>query len=409
MPLLILLILALAAALVGFQLGSRRPIAVARSGVAFHSTPDYYGWYVVCLTFAPAVVATPTLLILDRVGVIDSVSWWVYAALWIAVPLLLTWPVLQSVRPRLRARNFVERVIYAVLLGASSISILTTVGIVLSVFYEAMLFFRDVSVLDFLFGADWARGQAFEVAAGRGAAGCAAVGAVPLFAGTLMITVIALVVAVPVGVFSAVYLSEYAPTRARRALKPMLEILAGIPTVVYGFFAAITVAPLVVDLAALVGLEAAGNNALAPGVIMGVMIIPFMSSLSDDVISSVPTKLRSGALALGSTKAESIKKVVLPAALPGIVSAGLLSFSRAVGETMIVVMAAGQGANLAWSPLEPMTTVTVQIVAALTGDIEFDSAFTRSAFALGLTLALFTLLLNVVAALVIRRFRQQYE
>ena len=409
MPLLILLILALAAALVGFQLGSRRPIAVARSGVAFHSTPDYYGWYVVCLTFAPAVVATPTLLILDRVGVIDSVSWWVYAALWIAVPLLLTWPVLQSVRPRLRARNFVERVIYAVLLGASSISILTTVGIVLSVFYEAMLFFRDVSVLDFLFGTNWAPGQAFKEAAGREAAGSAAFGAVPLFAGTLMITVIALVVAVPVGVFSAVYLSEYAPTRARRALKPMLEILAGIPTVVYGFFAAITVAPLVVDLAALVGLEAAGNNALAPGVIMGVMIIPFMSSLSDDVISSVPTKLRSGALALGSTKAESIKKVVLPAALPGIVSAGLLSFSRAVGETMIVVMAAGQGANLAWSPLEPMTTVTVQIVAALTGDIEFDSAFTRSAFALGLTLALFTLLLNVVAALVIRRFRQQYE
>ena len=407
LPLLLLLIAALGA--VGYVLGSRRPIAMARRGEHFHSTPDYYGWYTVLLMFAPAAAASLALLGLSAAGAAAAAPAWVHAVLWLGVPVVALGPVTLTIRPRLRARNLVEKVIYAVLLGASSVSILTTLGIILSVLYEATLFFREVPVWDFLFGTNWAPGQAFKEAAGREAAGSAAFGAVPLFAGTLMITLIALLVAVPVGVFSAVYMSEYAPLRARRALKPMIEILAGIPTVVYGFFAAITVAPLIVDLASLVGVEAAGTNALAPGLIMGVMIIPFMSSLSDDVISAVPQSLRSGALSLGSTKAEAIKKVVLPAALPGIISAVLLSFSRAVGETMIVVMAAGKLANLTANPLEPMTTVTVQIVDLLTGDIEFDSPFTRSAFALGLTLAVFTLILNVVASIVIRRFRQQYE
>ena len=414
-PVLIVVALVAVLAVVGYRLGVRRPVAVAQRGVEFHSTPDYYGWYTVTLMFAVPVLASLTLLALERFGVVGSKSgYWeargyIYAGIWVILPALLLLPAVRSIHPKLRARVFVERLVLGVLLTASSISILTTLGIVLSVLYESVLFFRDVPVWGFLFGTTWNPDPAFMEGAGREAAGEALFGAVPLFAGTLLITVIALLVAVPIGIFAAVYMSEYAPLRARRALKPMLEVLAGIPTVVYGFFAALTVGPFIADLGGALGLGTSEQNALAPGVIMGVMIIPFMSSLSDDVISSVPRELRSGALALGSTKAEAIKKVVLPAAFPGIVSAVLLSFSRAVGETMIVVMAAGVSANLTANPLEEVTTVTVQIVKVLTGDVAFDSPFTRSAFALGLTLAVITLLLNVVASVVIRRFRQQYE
>jgi phosphate transport system permease protein len=286
------------------------------------------------------------------------------------------------------------------------------VGILFAVLFDAIRFFREESFREFITGTTWAPDAAFVGSVeGRGAEQTAEAkfGAVPLFAGTFLISAIAMAVAVPVGVYAAIFMSEYAAPPLRKAIKPMLEILAGIPTVVYGFFAAITVAPAVVSLAETIGLNAAANNALAPGVIMGVMIIPFMSSLSDDVISAVPDSLRQGAFALGSTRSETIKRVVLPAALPGIVSAFLLSVSRALGETMIVVMAAGALANLTANPLEPATTVTVQIVELLTGDLEFDSPHTLSAFALGLTLLVVTLVLNIVSTVVVRKFRQKYE
>ena len=224
-----------------------------------------------------------------------------------------------------------------------------------------------------------------------------------------MITAIALLVAVPIGLLSAIYMSEYAPQRVRTIAKPVLEVLAGIPTVVYGFFAAITVAPIIVNIAGFLGLDASYNNAVAPGIVMGIMIIPFISSLSDDVINSVPDSMRQGSLALGMTKGETIRDVVIPAALPGIISAALLGMSRALGETMIVVMAAGMRPNLTANPLEDMTTVTVRIVASLTGDQEFESAETLSAFALGLVLFVVTLTLNLVSVLMIRRFREKYR
>ncbi|MCW8830098.1 MAG: phosphate ABC transporter permease subunit PstC, partial [Gammaproteobacteria bacterium] len=235
-----------------------------------------------------------------------------------------------------------------------------------------------------------------------------AFGALPLFAGTLMIALIAMMVAVPVGLYSAIYLAEYAQPKVRTYAKPALEILAGIPTVVYGFFAALTVAPLIVDICRAMGMSASSESALAAGLVMGVMIIPFVSSLSEDVISAVPQSLRDGSLAMGATKAETIRKVVLPSALPGIVSALLLAFSRAIGETMIVVMAAGLAANMTANPLESVTTITAQIVTTLVGDQSFDSPKTLSAFALGLTLFFFTLMLNIIALRVVRKYREQY-
>ena len=235
-----------------------------------------------------------------------------------------------------------------------------------------------------------------------------AFGALPLFAGTLLIATIAMLVAVPVGLYSAIYLAEYAQPKLRAFAKPALEILAGIPTVVYGFFAALTVAPMIVDICRAVGLSASSESALAAGLVMGIMIIPFVSSLSEDVISAVPQSLRDGSLAMGATKAETIRKVILPSALPGIVSALLLAFSRAIGETMIVVMAAGLAANMTANPLESVTTITAQIVTILVGDQSFDSPKTLSAFALGLTLFCFTLMLNILALRVVRKYREQY-
>ena len=231
----------------------------------------------------------------------------------------------------------------------------------------------------------------------------------PLFAGTLLISFIAMVVAVPIGLMSAIYLSEFAGPRLRASAKPLLEILAGIPTVVYGFFAALIVAPFIRDSGSMLGLDVASESALAAGLVMGVMIIPFVSSLSDDVINAVPQSLRDGAYALGATQAETIRKVIFPAALPGIVGGILLAVSRAIGETMIVVMAAGLAANLTANPLEAVTTVTVQIVTLLTGDQEFDSPKTLAAFALGLVLFAVTLILNVIALTVVRKYREQYE
>ncbi len=312
----------------------------------------------------------------------------------------------RRINPDLRARNRVERVIRWFLIAASTIAIFTTVGIVLSVLFEAVRFFQKVPVTEFLFGLNWS--PQISIRADQvGSSG--SFGAVPLFTGTLLITAIAMVVAVPVGLMTAIYLAEYSSARVRATAKPLLEVLAGIPTVVYGFFAALTVAPWVRQAGESVGLEVASESALAAGLVMGIMIIPLVSSLSDDAINAVPQAMRDGALGLGSTRSETMTKVILPAALPGIVGGILLAVSRAIGETMIVVMAAGLAANLTANPFEAVTTVTVQIVTLLVGDQEFDSAKTLAAFALGLMLFIVTLFLNVIGLHVVRKYREQYD
>ena len=307
---------------------------------------------------------------------------------------------------RQHARRRVEAVIKLVLMLCSAVAIVTTVGIVLSVLFEAIRFFDSVSIIEFVFGTEWSPQTAIREDQ-VGSSG--AFGAVPLFVGTVLISLIAMTIAVPVGLLTAIYLSEYATPKFRSTAKPALEILAGIPTVVYGFFAALTVAPFIRNLGESLGLSVASESALAAGIVMGVMIIPFVSSLSDDVINAVPQAMRDGSLALGATQSETIKQVIIPAALPGIVGGVLLAASRAIGETMIVVMAAGLAANMTVNPLEAVTTVTVQIVTLLTGDQEFDSPKTLAAFALGLMLFVSTLLLNVIALHIVRKYREQYE
>ncbi len=310
------------------------------------------------------------------------------------------------ISPRFRARNAVEGIVRYILIAASSVAIITTVGIVLSVLFESLRFFAKVPVTEFLFGLDWSP----QIAIRAGQVGSdGAFGIIPLFVGTLLIALIALALAVPIGLMTAIYLSEYASPRFRAIAKPTLEVLAGIPTVVYGFFAALTVAPAIRHLGELLGLEVSSESALAAGIVMGVMIIPFMSSLSEDVISAVPRAMRDGSLGMGATRSETIRLVLLPAALPGIVGGILLAASRAIGETMIVVMAAGLTANLTLNPLDAVTTVTVQIVTLLTGDQAFDSAKTLAAFALALMLFITTLILNVIALHVVRKYREQYE
>lgn len=312
----------------------------------------------------------------------------------------------RTVNKDLRARTRVEQVIKIMLIGSSTIAIFTTLGIVLSVLFESVRFFHAIPFTDFLFGLQWSPQTAIR-ADQVGSSG--AFGAIPLFAGTLLISGIAMFVAVPIGLMSAIYLSEYASPRVRATAKPTLEVLAGIPTVVYGFFAALTVAPFIRDTGALIGLEVSSESALAAGLVMGIMIIPFVSSLSDDVINAVPQSMRDGSYALGATRSETVRRVIIPAALPGIVGGVLLAVSRAIGETMIVVMAAGLTANLTANPLESVTTVTVQIVTLLVGDQEFDSPKTLAAFALGLMLFLTTLVLNIVALHVVRKYREQYD
>ena len=312
----------------------------------------------------------------------------------------------RRIHPDLRARNRVERVIRWFLIGASSIAVFTTVGIVFSVLFEAIRFFQKVPVTEFLFGLNWSPQTAIR-ADQVGSSG--SFGAVPLFTGTMLITAIAMAVAVPVGLMTAIYLAEYSSARIRGIAKPLLEILAGIPTVVYGFFAALTVAPWVRRAGESAGFEVASESALAAGLVMGIMIIPLVSSLADDAINAVPSAMRDGALGLGSTRSETMTKVILPAALPGIVGGILLAVSRAIGETMIVVMAAGLAANLTANPFEAVTTVTVQIVTLLVGDQEFDSAKTLAAFALGLMLFVVTLFLNVIGLIVVRKYREQYD
>jgi len=312
----------------------------------------------------------------------------------------------RNLLPHRRARNAVERLMLIGLIAASTVAILTTIGIVLSVVFETLHFFKSVPPADFFFGTVW--DPRFS-APGRIGGAEGQFGLIPLLWGTLYISLVALLVAVPIGLYSAIYMSEYASERLRAVVKPLLEVLAGIPTIVYGFFALVTFGPFLRSVGAIANFDISPSSVLTAGIVMGIMIIPFVSSLSDDIISAVPQSLREGAYGLGSTQSETIKQVILPAALPGVVGAVLLAASRAIGETMIVVLAAGITANMTFNPAETVTTITVKIVSQLTGDLEFDSPQTLVAFALGLTLFAVTLGLNVVALYIVRKYREQYE
>jgi phosphate transport system permease protein len=352
--------------------------------------------------------SSPELLIaVDLLNEIETKSKTGKTVLVIALAVLTSVIGWVLIRPKQRARNQFEIVLRTLLMLCSMIAIFTTVGIVFSVMFESIRFFQAVPFTEFMFGTKWSPQVAMnaEVAGSSGA-----FGAIPLFVGTLMIAAIALIIAVPIGLMTAVYLVEYASRRVRGVIKPLLEVLAGIPTVVYGFFAALTMAPQLKSFFDGIGVDGVSSeSALAAGLVMGIMIIPFISSLADDVINAVPNSLRDGSYGLGATRSETIKQVVFPAALPGIVGGVLLAASRAIGETMIVVMAAGLAANLTANPLEAVTTVTVQVATLLVGDQEFDSPKTLAAFALGLMLFVTTLLLNVVALAVVKRFREQYD
>ena len=443
-----------------YQLGRRRVLAKAGGDAReLHSLPGYYGAYVALLCGLPALLTVVLWLVLEpqiveavlidglpaaaqalpagelsllindirniaagnissrtpdaavlaaseRYNDLRGISFAAMAVLGLAVAIAGFTFARKRVQPNLRARPVVEGVVHWTLLIASIIAVLTTVGIVLSLLFESVRFFEIVSPFEFLFGLDWSPQTALREDQ-VGSSG--SFGAVPIFAGTLLITLIAMAVSVPIGLLSAIYMAEYASPAVRSNVKPLLEILAGIPTVVYGFFAALTIGPALRGFGEQLGIGVASESALAAGLVMGVMIIPFVSSLSDDVINAVPQSLRDGAYALGATPSETVRQVVLPAALHGIVGAVLLAVSRAVGETMIVVMAAGLAANLTANPFEAVTTVTVQIVTLLVGDQEFDSAKTLAAFALGLVLFLATLALNIIALVVVRRYREEYD
>jgi phosphate transport system permease protein len=357
-------------------------------------------------SFAAQAVDPAIQAAADHYRRLRSISNLALAVVTIALMAAATLLVRSRISAVLRARNHVEKILTVILVGCSTLAIFTTIGIILSVLYEAIRFFKVIPITDFLFGLDWSPQMAIR-ADQVGSSG--AFGAVPVFLGTILISAIAMVVAVPIGLMSAIYLSEYAGKRFRAVAKPLIEVLAGIPTVVYGFFAALTVAPVIRDWGSRFGLDVASESALAAGLVMGIMIIPFVSSLSDDFINAVPQSLRDGAYSLGATRSETIRQVIVPAAIPGIIGGVLLAVSRAIGETMIVVMAAGLSANLTVNPLKAVTTVTVQIVTLLVGDQEFDSPKTLAAFALGLILFIVTLCLNIIALYVVRKYREQYE
>ena len=461
MPSYLLVALILILAVVGYSMGRSRAVAtVGGEAQKLHSLPSYYGSYVALWCGVPALLlvagwllAKPMLAEWALRGELDpqtlqsltaselrlmvsnivnlatgnivsgeptpemlraaeayqgmeQISQIAMTVVGIALAILGLGFARTRITPTLRARNTVERFVSVIMMIASLIAILTTAGIVLSLLFESLRFFQKVPFSEFLFGLSWSPQTALR-ADQVGSSG--AFGAVPIFLGTAVITVIAMCVAVPIGLFSAIYMSEYAGPKVRATAKPILEVLAGVPTVVYGFFAALTVAPFFRGMGEGIGLDVSSESALAAGVVMGIMIIPFVSSLSDDVMNAVPQSLRDGAYALGATQSETIKQVIVPAALPGIVGSVLLAVSRAIGETMIVVMAAGLAANLTVNPLEAVTTVTVQIVTLLTGDQEFDSAKTLAAFALGLVLFVVTLMLNIVALRVVRKYREKYD
>jgi phosphate transport system permease protein len=349
-------------------------------------------------------VTTPILNAAQRFRTLSGVGNLAMSVLVILVALAGAAWGLRDAKPEFRARNTVESGVKALLIGAASIAILTTVGIVLSLVFNTIEFFRLYPAMEFFFGTQWA--PSFS---GRG--GSSELGILALLWGTFYISIVALAVAVPIGLFAAVYLSEYATPRVRAVAKPMLEVLAGIPTIVYGLFALLTVGPLLLSVFGREGLGwmQSGTAVMTAGLVMGIMLIPFVSSLSDDIINAVPQAMRDGSYGLGATKSETIKQVVLPAALPGIVGAVLLAASRAIGETMIVVLGAGAAARLSLNPFEAMTTVTAKIVSQLTGDADFASPEALVAFALGMTLFVITLGLNVFALFIVRKYREQYD
>jgi len=447
--------------LLGYWLGRRRAFALERSaeGGRLHSLPQYYGLYVALWCGLPALALLLIWLfaqpaVVDRLLIASLPEEMTAGASRSKIDLLvatienaaggrvfgepdpaitaaaefynrlragarlalvvvvigvalggLTWAQHQ-LGPRFRARNRVERIIGWLLILCSLVAIFTTLGIILSLLIESLRFFERVPPHEFLFGLNWEPQIPIR---DDQVAGLGAFGAVPVFWGTIMVSVCALAVALPVGIMSAIFMAEYAPRHLRTVIKPLLEILAGVPTIVYGFFAVLVVSPLLRNAGAIAGIEVSPTAALVPGAVMGIMLIPFVSSLSDDALTAVPQSLRDGAAALGATKAETIRQVLLPAALPGIMGGVLLAMSRAVGETMIVVMAAGLTANLTLNPLEGNTTTTVQIVTLLIGDTAFDNPKTLAAFGLGLVLFLSTLLLNVIALRTVKRYREKYD
>jgi len=457
MQLTLLTIVLLLLASLAYRLGRNRSLAIVDAPRHLHSLPNYYGYYVALWCGLPALAivlgwvifepyllrtlvvaalppeaaslspeqvgllmndvrnlaigqsATTTSLAVDAAQHYRSLRATGFAAIAVvALAAAITGLALalRNIHAELRARNQVERVVKVFLIASSTLAVFTTIGIVLSLLAEAARFFHFVSPFEFLFGLHWSPQMAMRSDQVGSSGGF---GAVPLFTGTLLISGIAMIIAVPLGLMSAIYMSEYAPLKFRAFAKPLLEVLAGIPTVVYGFFAVLTMAPFIRSVGQSLGLEVAAESALSAGLVMGVMIIPFVSSLSDDVITAVPQALRHGSYGLGATKSETIRQVVIPAALPGIVGGVLLAISRAIGETMIVVMAAGLSANLTANPFASVTTVTVQVVSLLVGDSEFDSPKTLAAFALGLLLFCVTLALNVVALKVVRKYREKYD
>lgn len=452
---LILLLLSLA----GYALNRRAALAIRDGGVRLHSLTRFHALYSALLVTVPALVLIVLWLMLSgavidrmvmaglppgvlagldeggrqlvlteirtiaggrvfgapdpwkleaaaRMAELGRLSGWLLLAVSTAMMLAAMAFARARVSAAFRARQQVERIVLGIMVFCSLVAIFVTLGIVFSLVFEAARFFRMVPVTEFLFGTRWEPQipiRADQIAA-EGAFGW-----LPVLLGTLVITAVAILVSVPIGLLSAIYLNEFASRRFRAVAKPVLEILAGIPTVVYGFFAILTVAPALRAAGAALGIPVAPNTALAAGGVMAIMLIPFISSFADDALSAVPRSLRDGSLALGATRAETIGKVLFPAAIPGIVGGILLAVSRAIGETMIVVMAAGLIAKMTINPLDSVTTVTVQIVTLLIGDTEFDSPKTLAAFALGLMLFILTLAINVLALRIVRRYRELYD
>ena len=406
----------LIAAAASAWMGGRMLATRRQEGLRAHSRPGQHGAYAMIWSVVPALaVLIGATLFRPSISAGAAAAGAALAA--IAGALF----AFSRIRPALRARNRVEGWVVGLLFACSAVAVLTTAGIIASLVFDSLRFFDAVPVTEFLFGTQWSPQTAIRPDQ-VGSSG--AFGALPLFAGTFLIMAIAMLVAAPVGLFAAIYLSEYAGPVFRATVKPVLEILAGVPSVVYGFFAALTVGPAFREFFNGIGAQLAGGPldglgqylmlvqnqmALVAGGVMGIMLIPFVSSLSDDIINAVPQSLRDGSYAMGATRSETVKRVLLPAALPGVAGAMLLAMSRAIGETMIVVMAAGAAANLTLDPLRPVTTVTYQIVTLLTGDLEFNTPKTLAAFALGLTLFLVTLGLNVVAQRIVHTYRQQYD
>jgi phosphate transport system permease protein len=400
LPLTYPLLFAIGLSIIGYFAGLARARSIVAGDIKkLTSLPKQHALNTALSTLLPALSFVAVMALLTRIDVF-SLNPTVFVVVAFGLTIAGFWSSLLKISETFRARSAAERWIMGLLIFASSIAIMTTIGIVFSMLFESLNFFSQYAWTDFFFSTEWSPN--FR--------GNSALGILPLLWGTLYISFIALILAVPVGLFAAIYLSEYATPRMRSVAKPVIEILAGIPTIVYGLFALVTVGPFLRDyFAEPMGFGQSASTVMTAGLVMGVMLIPFVSSLSDDIINAVPQAMRDGSYGLGATKSETIRQVVIPAALPGIVGAILLAASRAIGETMIVVLGAGAAARLSLNPFEAMTTVTVKIVSQLTGDTDFAAPETLVAFALGLTLFVITLGLNVVALMIVRKYREQYE